>query len=278
MAANVDDLVVSQCQPAEADMKVWRYMDPVRLLAFLQTESLSFARLDTFKDPFEGSLPRRNYVARKQQIRHILVREGADRPEEEWEAAMQDVTRRARECAYVSCWHGGETESLAMWKLYGAPTGSVAIQTTYRKLVEALPQQLCHPSRLFDGERWTTDVYMGMVQYLDYGHSDDYIPGGNLLYPFMHKRKELDHEKEVRALAFFTEALKLDLADGTRFLDRISMPRGLSAKVDIGQLVETIRVQPATPQWARRAIENLVRQHGWDMKLIRSEIDAAPLY
>ena len=119
---------------------------------------------------------------------------------------------------------------------------------------------------------------MGMVQYKDYGNDRDHIPGGNLLYPFVHKRKELGHEREVRAFACFGEALMIDISNHTRLMDDISMPQGLSVTVDIEQLVDTIRVQPATPIWARETIENLIRRHGWDTKLMPSEIDEAPLY
>ena len=262
-------------------------MDLVRLLSLLQTRSLNFARVDTFEDPFEGSLPILNYMGQEQQIKRYFAKGRRDTPQEHWgemgtaEALLdnlQDTTRRARECTYINCWHAGDTESLAMWKLYGTPTGSVAIQTTYSKLVEALPPQLRLPESIVDGKSWSTDVYVGMVRYIDYRGSVDYLPGGNLLYPFVHKRKELAHEKEVRAFAFFGEGLTISLADRTRLLDRISMPHGLRARVDIEQLVETIRVQPATPDWARDAIENLIRRYGWDMKLTPSEIDTEPLY
>ena len=48
---------------------------------------------------------------------------------------------------------------------------------------------------------------MGMVQYKDYNSFEDWIPGGNMMYPFIHKRKEFEYEKEVRALIVTMEGL-----------------------------------------------------------------------
>ena len=287
MAANINDPVVEGCQPPDVNIKVWRYMDPLQLLALLQTRSLYFSRADKFEDPFEGTLPKLNQITQHLQTQHIVAQARKNTPPEHWRAignaeemveGFQDITRKARQCAYICCWHAGETESLAMWKLYGTDTGSVAIQSTYGKLLESLPPTLCISEPIMEDEPWTSEIYMGMVQYKDYIGDKDRIPGGNLRHPYIHKRKELEHEKEVRAFCFFGEALTNSLTDSTRLLDRLSMPLGLVAEVEIEKLIETIRVQPATPSWAREAIENVIRKYGWDKKVIPSDIDAPTFF
>lgn len=37
-----------------------------------------------------------------------------------------------------------------------------------------------------------------MIKYIDY--KKDWIPEKNMFYPFVHKRKSYEHEKEVRAI------------------------------------------------------------------------------
>ena len=288
MPANVDDSLVKSFQPLDENMKVWRYIDPLRLLVLLQTRSLYFTRADVFEDPFEGSLPKGNHLANKEQlIRHVLADARTDAPEEfsgriatasALVNSVQDVTRRMRQCVYISCWHAGEAESLAMWKLYGMTNGSVAIQSTYKKLLDALPSSVILPQENDDEDSWTSDIFMAMVQYKDYGGAINYPSRGKILTPFIFKRQELEHEREVRAFAAFPAALTIDLAGGERFLDLFPLPQVLPVEIEIEQLVETIRVQPATPSWARESIEKLILKYGWDAKLIASEIDAVPLY
>ena len=70
---------------------------------------------------------------------------------------------------------------------------------TYEKLVEALPDDV------YMGDVPVGCVYMGMVQYKDYSSFEDWIPGDNVMYPFIHKRREFEYEKEVRALTWTPE-------------------------------------------------------------------------
>ena len=55
-------------------------------------------------------------------------------------------------------------------------------------------------------------------------------------------------------------------------------PRGITVDIDFDKVVETIRVQPTTPAWARQAIEKLLTRYGWDIKVISSQIDIPPTY
>lgn len=279
LSANTEHELVKGCQPSDRNVKIWRYVNLLVLLTLLQTRSLHFARADTLGDRFEGSLTKLNVAAREQQIRDALAKADPSMgTPEELVSMTRDVTRSAVRCAYVNCWHASEAESQAMWKLYGTATGSVAIQSTYGKLRDVLPERLCLREGSEPDDAWVSDVYLGMVRYRDYGSVVDYVPAGNLMSPFMSKRKELQHERELRAFVFFSEPLVIDLSDGTRFVDRDSMPEGIGAPVDIDRLVETVRVQPGTPPWAKRSIEDLVRKYGWDVKVVASDIDATPLY
>ena len=279
MGANIGHEAVIDCQPSDPSIKVWRYFNVLGLLALLQTRSLRFTRVDMFDDRLEGSLTRRNVAVREQQIRMALadIDPGTDTPEG-LVNALPEMTRGAVRCAYANCWHASETESQAMWKLYGTESGSVALQSTYGKLQDVLPSRIVYREGRPSGAAMMSAIFLGMVQYRDYGSDVDCVPSGNLLYPFLSKRKELQHERELRAFALFTEPLLLDRPDGERLADLESMPTGLDAEVDIDRLVETVRVQPGTPAWARRSVEKLIRKYGWDVDVVASDIDTSPLY
>lgn len=162
---------------------------------------------------------------------------------------FDSLTKDFRKTTYISCWHGGETESAAMWELYGTSTGSIAIQSTYGKLAAGLPDI----------------AHLGVVRYIRYDSFDNWIPKRFVLSPFMYKRKEFEHENEVRALI-------------TRSKNEAQGNPGFKVDIDIAKVIETIRVQPTTPAWIRAAIERLLERYGWGIKIMPSEIDVEPLY
>lgn len=75
-----------------------------------------------------------------------------------------------------------EYESAAMWKLYSKTNESIAIETTYCKLKNVLPN----------------DIMIGKVRYIDF--EKDTINPTNVFNSFLHKRKSFEHENEVRII------------------------------------------------------------------------------
>lgn len=68
---------------------------------------------------------------------------------------MREHSRLEREVTFVNSWHCQEYESAAMWSLYLKTQEGIAIQSTYKRLVDSLAQY--------------TDfgVKIGMVNYID---------------------------------------------------------------------------------------------------------------
>ena len=216
-------------------------MNLPQLIDFLETKNLHFARVDTLGDPYEGSWTRLDMAAREQQ----LIKRSTSKL----------ITDYLRGTMYINCWHANNAESAAMWKLYGTSAGSIAIQSTYKKLAGVLPD----------------DTFMGMVQYKNYSSLEEGIPGDSELYPFFHKRREFEHEKEVRAFIWTT-------ASKQRLKNPDDQPLGIKVDIDIDKAVETIRVQPTTPAWVRKSIEKLLERYDWGMKVMPSQIDVKPMY
>ena len=268
MSADITHPVVAPCQPPDSSMKVWRYMDVTRLVALMETRSLHFARADTLDDPFEGSLALRNQMAHEQMITRMLEDQENNPPSavRYTRSQLRDMlaqgTLQGRQWVFISCWHGSETESLAMWRQYGSSGGSVVIQSTYQKLLDALPSETCIDKTKTEN----TNIYLGMVQYKNYSSLQEGLTlNGNMLSPFIHKRTAFEYEREVRAFLMFPAA-------------DIRSISSVAVKVDFEQLVETIRVRPGTLNWERQTIETLIGKYGLGMKVTPSEIDIKPMF
>src|SRR5215475_712858 len=157
-------------QPDDKAERIWRYMDFAKFVSLLASNALHFSRIDQFSDPFEGSLSRIEY----EKLQNLAAAGEADGSiPVEWRGSYFDIlmsnVRRSRRRLYVNCWHRSEFESEAMWRLY-APSGlGVAIQSTYSRLVQALPEKVHN------------GCFVGAVQYTD--HHTESIPEGNAFYP-----------------------------------------------------------------------------------------------
>ena len=257
MPADTSHEVIAPLQPSDAKMIIWRYLDLPKLIDFLRTRRLHFARVDTLGDPYEGTLTRVNLEARAQQLQGLIAASKGKQALADLQQQHTNITHVTRTMAFVNCWHGGATESAAMWKMYGTATGSVVIQSSYEKLVRALPAAVEEMNIFFLG--------VGVIRYMNY-NSEDWIPvRGNAITPFLYKRKEFEYEQEVRALAFAAPPP----TNGTR---------GVSIDVDVDELVDSIRVQPTTSDWARDAIRDVIAQYGLNARVKPSQIDLAPRY
>lgn len=223
-------------------------MPLISLLDFLQTGELRFSRADKFEDTQEG------YVGLEALLSTM--------PSELHEKARQALHRQNLEC-FVSCWHLSSSESLAMWKIYGANAFSVAVVSNVGKVMSA-----CHD--------YCTDLSAaGMFGEVVY---DDYVSNGTLNVqtlgiPFGYK--ELPISKSI--LTLFMKAKAFSYEQEWRVLlnkKNISEP---AIRVPIGEIeefIEQVYVSPQAPDWMVSTIESLVRdQFGFN----RISVSRSPL-
>jgi hypothetical protein len=115
-------------EPADRGVKIWRYIDLTRFLSLLEDRALYFARADQLGDAFEGSFPKTNREQRPVRYKEII---------EKYEEKKLSVTFPGGACrtsfleiqafihewlcqwTFVNCWHINDSESAAMWRLYG---------------------------------------------------------------------------------------------------------------------------------------------------------------
>ena len=215
---------------------LWRYMDFTKFVSLLETSALFFCRPDQLGDPFEGSISPATppILAGEPQVGSPIKQGNLD---------LRQIVSLVR----VNCWHMGEFESEAMWRLYTRERDGVAIKTVFARVKEALV-----------GEE---SVHVSRVSYQDY--RTESIPFGNALLPLVHKRISFQHEQEVRAL--YVEIPAEDAAGGY-------------CEVDLLGLVEEIVVAPFAEDWFVDLVRSLAERHGIGDRVEPSTLSDAPTF
>ncbi len=231
--------------PTDLGIQIWRYMDLPKFISLLDEKALYFTRADKFADPFEGSFPRRTVEARHEIFKKFNLDPHSWTSGETW-----------RQYVALNCWHMNEHESAAMWNQYG--TNGVAIQSTYERLRDSIVD--------------TEKVFIGCVEYLNY--SEDHVPEGNLLSPFLLKRKSFEHERELRACIWKPPFGQDGKADWTL----VTIDHGCHIAVEVLQLVERVFVAPFAPPWFVRVVKSTIRAFGFDIPVLHSGLDDAPVF
>jgi len=236
-------------QPEDQNALVWRYMDFTKFFSVVSTGSLFLCRADLLGDPFEGSFSKANIKLRHGVYK--LPKAQLDKMQQQ----MANIAKGTRQWTYINCWHLSEYESAAMWRLYAKSNEAVAIQTTYKNLTDSLPD----------------NVYIGLVQYIDY--EKDWLPEGNIFFPFMHKRKSFAHEREVRIV-------RQDLPTSQRGIDvgRSNDLKGISVNTDLNLLIEKVYVAPTVPNWYFNLVEEVLKKYEINKKVYSSRLDEEPVY
>jgi hypothetical protein len=243
--------------PPDEAAVIWRYLDFTKFVSLLDSRRLFFARVSTFDDAFEGSISAATQVARQ---RAVATYDLADQHREGFLEGLKRATRSAPQWTFANCWSLSEVESAAFWGLYVPPSGGVAIRSTYGNLARAFSL----PSQSNSAER-SVPILIGTVSYVDY--NDTVIPTDNAFYPFLHKRKSYEFEKEIRAMTLDLESF----VDG-------SSPVGLNVEVDLDVLINGVHISPTAPPWFAALVESIVERYGCAASVVQSSLNAEPLY
>jgi len=237
-------------QPSNGDERLWRYMNFAKFVSLISSSNLFFCRADLFRDPFEGSYSKANVSLRPQVYE--------DMPEALRESLMSHMSSFAKwaiEWTYMSCWHANDHESAAMWDLYAKTSEAVAIESSYAKLKQILPDH----------------IFLGFVRYIDY--DSEWLPEGNSLYPFMHKRKSFEHEREVRAVIH-----DLPENDGRLEIGKRNREYGRAVPIAINELITTVHVAPAAPAWLVDLVAEVAAKYDLSAHVKKSDLYSEPVY
>lgn len=229
-------------EPGDGE-RLWRYMSFGKFVSVLSQGALFFCRVDKLQDCFEGRLPRPTYDV-----------------VDPWLRAGYEQERMA---SIVNCWTLSQYESVALWNTYVPQGEGIAIGTTFARLRDSF-----RSVGIFSEAR----VHIGRIRYVDFGEHSFIGPNRtafNGFIPLVHKRPYFQFESEVRALISGL---------GTHFLGTIiRQTHGLYVPVNLGQLIEEIRVVPGAPDWFVEAVKAVTTSFGLKGELVgRSDIDVPP--
>jgi hypothetical protein len=223
-----------------------KYLDWAKFVSMLTTRTLYFACPTEFGDPYEGLLPKSHIDAEAKILQALvdqflpLAKHLASQPvpagaeelcrrslqglDNALERMRRPIDKEVTAKFGVSCWHEGEHESDAMWKLYSGTGQGIAIESTIGQLRRSL------------------DIEQGLqidrVRYMDFER--DPIEKGHRHYRLFVKRKSFEHEKEVRATILLQEEGK-----------------GIPVSCNLDALITRIHISPLVECFVKDAVEAL---------------------
>ena len=232
-------------QPSDTDIRVWRYMDLSKLIDIISRKSLFLSRLDLLGDTHEGSITKATYLHRQAEFEKHGVANIIP--------SMSHNNKKINKSIYVNCWYFDNHESEAMWKLYCPENKGIAIQTTYKKLVQSVEND--------------DYLYIGLIEYVDY--DKDWFSNGNLFEPIMHKRKAFEFEKEVRLVKTDSNYWNENSPES---------PPGIYCPWDLIKFAESIYVNPYTENWYYEVVKDVLDKYDCNIDINWSTIKGIPYY
>ena len=224
--------------------QLWRYMDFTKFVAILVTEKLYLTRVDKLAelgDKFEGSFPN----IPKSGLPGFSGPEHTAR-------YYAEKDKDGRRFYYVNCWHGNDSESDAMWKVYGMGNQGIAIRTTIDRLEKSLKVS---PEL----------IWIAKVQYLD-KHEYKNLPDKPALHACRTKRKSFEHEKEVRLIWLDKDAEHSQHAG----------KEGKEIQCDPAKLIKKVFLAPTVKPWFKPVIEDVLSKYNIDAEVMLSDLSCYP--
>ena len=254
--------------PNDEDI-LWRYTNFEVFVNLLDTEALYFTRADKFEDPYEGFIPQSIMDAYKQSLRRFT-------PAEFVEAIMKQH-EASRKYVMCNCWHRNVIESMAMWEKYHMRNSGVAIKTTMQKMKNSLLSE--------------HSIYIGKIEYI-YENTDEEQYMRNFLqseiplakkltyFPYFQKRKEYEHEQEVRLIVdidpFVRDAVNNQTVENVDSFLETGLPDicdiGMLFNIDVSTLIDEVIVSPYAKDWITETLRSVVQKFGFNFQVSPSRL------
>ena len=247
--------------PPDENIKIWRYMDFTKFLSFIDRKTLFFTRVDQLEDKFEGRFTKYFFNSEIEEKATPDVREKLRRRR----VSSSKFNERDRTALAVNCWHMNEYESAAMWKLYVKSDEGIAIQSTYSNLLNSF----------YDSDDYM--LFVGTVKYIDY--NKEVIPFNNMFYPYIHKRRSFEYERELRAIITPSIITTKPSGKTSRAITLQPLPKeGVHIPINIPNLVEMIYVSPACEVWFEDLVRSVLKTYQIGKQVKRSSLAEDPIF
>lgn len=251
--------------PGENDA-LWRYMDVPKFLNLLTTKKLwlGSAQQLAMEDSHELTFSRLEFSHRAwvreedlpPEIRELVNRFAANSFDERLAAykRMRETSllqaHKLRRTVFVSSWHRSPHESVAMWKIYGAPGPGIAIKSSLGRFRNA-----------FKGKE---NLYVCRMQYIDFATAE--MARHNYLLPAQYKRQAFAYEDEVRLFYWSEPDLFKEQFPGMvgAVEVQVVVPDliGVAVDCDLDEMIEEIYISPYAPGWYRDTLQSVCDQFG----------------
>ena len=278
-------------------------MDLTKYLSLLDRAQLYFPNLEALagSDPHEGLLAQPNYRHRQwKSIDDLTPTEWDELQMEPMTASDRQIqfwsTKNSREywlrrrfydrrTLFVNCWHLSDYESAAMWSGYTSRAEGIAIASSYERIERSLAAS-------------AGKLFAGRVEYLDFEKSR---VDNHLMFPIS-KRISFAYENEFRLIHWdlvIQERLNTlcsSLAQSMFYgpgrpkrtdeinwsvieddVARVNYPNGRYINVDLGQLIEEVRVSPTSGDWFLELVNSVSVKYGLAAKVGKSDILSSPI-
>jgi len=273
----------------DLNTELQRYIDFAKFVDMLATQTIFLSRVSYFEDQLEGGLTP-TFIMSNNGTANLLEQAldswpsakkltPEEKDEKQQRKKMQQIAYETRtydtvfgkfphsEVDYekvfkqhrhwidANCWHANETESMAMWKIYGGTTNSVCIITNTEKLSRSLYAE-------------SKKLVLSKIHYIN--HEEDNFQNYHGLAPFLHKSKFYSFEKEVRLLAYDPA---IDLLS-----ERDKDDKGTVLNVMLNDLIDEIRVAHDAPEWFFKLVQSVSIKYDVDAHVVRSKMSQSAIY
>ncbi|MGC1781641.1 MAG: hypothetical protein WA708_03890 [Acidobacteriaceae bacterium] len=215
------------------DTVLWRYLTFAKFVALLEHQALHFTRVDRLPDSSIGITNRSGLNDAPGAATTDTIRLS---PEVRRALGLMRISSHA---VFASCWYAGCSELSAPWERYGGRNSGVAVRSSIGALKAAL-------------NRSTQRIHIANVLYFDYETTA--IPLGNAYLSALHKHASFMQEREVRALL-------LQVGDKSKVFSP-GPEQGIDVDVDIGKLIEEVRMAPKSDPWFYSLVAAVSQRYG----------------
>jgi hypothetical protein len=213
-----------------------RYLDLPKFVDLLRTNELHLEPAVSFDDHLEGTLP--------EAVRHSFIE---SIPENERDnKTIEELEYENKLRTNISCWTLGPEDNMALWKIYGGSSQSVAISTTIKNMI----------SSAFN---WCDEgkIILKKIRYINHAGK---LPSGVYSldeHTFGLKHEAYSFEREVRVVL-------------TRPFG--SPKKALRLPIDVNTCITKITVSPESGNWFFDLVTDLAKKYNVSVPVERSEL------